>query len=75
MLTGLVLLSYGYAYADCDYIMVFSEGLKQNRLHNRLQPCHVEANDYSYREPPLDKVDFDAVLSLWKLMKLRRILL
>jgi len=32
----------------------------------------VEANDYSCRGPSLDKVDHDAVLLLWKLMKPRK---
>jgi len=37
--------------------------MEQNRFYNTSTFFTIEANEYSYRGQPIDKVDFDAVLS------------
>ena len=48
----------------------------KNRLHNRLLSTSLsKLMTTAIEDPPLAKVDFDAVLTLWESMKPRRILL
>ena len=48
----------------------------KDRLRNRLLPASMfKLMIISIEGPPLHEVDFDAVLTLWKAMKLRRLLI
>ncbi len=64
----LALYSYGFAHVDSNSGTVIYRKQIKNRLRNRLQPSSLsKLMMIAIEGPQLDEVDFDAVLSLWKI--------